>query len=179
MARTIRIILAALVVPAIAAAQGKPMVEVGTHLGVTIQSVSGSSLTHFGAPGQGILGQPTIYATVFAGDALMLEPQVALNIISGGGSTVTSVGLGADIGYLLKGPTTNSPFIAASGAFQSVSGGGSSTSDEAVGAKVGYRILIGSSVGVRVEAGYRRWFDSDINEITAGIGIGGVIHSTR
>ena len=91
MARTTRILLATLVVPAIAAAQGKPIVEIGTHLGVTIESVSGGgSLTHFGAPGQGILGQPTIYATVFAGKALMLEPQVALNILSSGGSTATS-----------------------------------------------------------------------------------------
>jgi hypothetical protein len=73
-----------------------------------------------------------------------------------------------------------SPFAAASFAFQSVNyGGGTSSTDEGLGAKVGYRVLIGSSVGVRLEAGYRRWFDSHINEIMFGVQFGGVIHSTQ
>ncbi len=178
MFRTAYLALAALGMPALAAAQGRPVVEIGTKLGVTIESVSGASLTHFGAPGQGILGQPTIYASFFAGRALLVEPEVALNIISSGGQTATSVGLGGQLGYLFRGPAVNSPFIAASAAFQSLSGGGSSDSEEGLGGKVGYRLLIGGSVGLRVEGGYRRWFKSHLNEFTIGVGIGGIVHST-
>ena len=67
MSRLLRSVVAVLGLPALAVAQGKPVVELGTNLGVAIASDGGSSVTHFGTPGQGILGQPTIYATIFAG----------------------------------------------------------------------------------------------------------------
>jgi len=176
MFRFTRWFLVPMVVPTIATAQGNPVVEIGTSLGVAITSAHGSSVTHFGIPGQGLLGQPTVYATLFAGRTATIEPQVALSIISSEGETVTTVGLGGQIGYLFQGSTSNSPFIAGVLGFQSVSGGGTSGSDFGLGAKVGYRVLISTSVGVRFEGGYRRWFDGELNEFTFGIGIGGIIN---
>jgi hypothetical protein len=152
---------------------------VPTNLGVTIESAGGSNLTQFGVPGQGILGQATMYATFFAGQAVLVEPQLALNVISSEGETATTVGLAGQIGYLFKGAEINSAFIAGGVGFQSVSFGGFSESDFAVGGKVGYRVLVGTSVGVRVEGGYRRWFDSELNEFSFGIGIGGIVRRTQ
>ncbi|NOT07197.1 MAG: hypothetical protein HOP28_03235 [Gemmatimonadales bacterium] len=175
MVRTTSAVLLALALPTVALAQGRPVVEIGTSLGVSIVNSDGNSVAHFGIPGQGILGQPTIYASFFAGSSVLLEPQVALNVLSGGGVTATTVGLGGQIGYLTKGSAVNSPFFAGTVAFQSVSGGGESESDFGLGGKVGYRLIVGSSVGLRFEAGYRRWVDSHLNEITFGIGLGGII----
>ncbi len=171
-------LLAALLIPTVAAAQEKPLVEIGTNLGLTIQSSGGTTLTQFGIPGQGILGQPIIYATFFAGEAVMVEPQIALNLLSSGGTTLTTVGLGGQAGYLFKGSAVNSPFLAGVLGFQSVSGGGFSDSDFGRGGKGGYRVLVGTSVGVRVEGGYRRWFDSELNVFSFGIGIGGIVRRT-
>lgn len=163
--------------PAMAAAQSRPVAEFGTSAGLSIQHASGTTVTYFGAPGAGILGQPTLYASIFSGQRLMLEPQVALNIISSGGNTATTVGLAGGVGYLFKGPSVNSGFAEGVLAYQSLSGGGFSNHELALGGRLGYRILAGTSLGVRFEAGYRRWFDAHLNEFTLGIGLGGVLHA--
>lgn len=173
------VVTAMLLARGVAVAQGQPIVEIGTNLGVAIQNAGGSTLTHFGAPGQGILGQPTIYASVYAGPSMLVEPQIALNIISSEGETATTVGLGGQVAYAFSGTSTNSGYLAGTAGFQTVSGGGFSDSDFGAGAKIGYRVLIGTSVGVRFEGGYRRWFDSELNEFSIGVGVGGIIHRTR
>lgn len=165
-----------LLLPAAAAAQEVPVAEVGTNLGLVVQSGGGSTLTHFGIPGQGILGQPTVYATFFAADVYMIEPQLALNILSGGGSTFTTLGLGGQFGYLFDGPMMNSAFVAGSFQFESVSSSGNSSNDVSLGGMFGYRILIGSTAAVRLEAGYHRWFDNHLNEFSFGVGLGALIH---
>jgi len=182
MARTTHVVIGALLIPTLALAQRKPALELGTSLGLTITSSAdllGGNVTRFGVPGEGILGQPTIYASVFAGKGVIVEPQLALNIISSGGETDTAVGLAAQIGYLFDGPERNSPFLAGSLAYQSISRGSGGGDEVGLGAKVGYRVLAGSSVGVRFEAGYRRWFDSHLNEFTFGIGLGGIFHHSH
>ena len=178
MASITRFLYAALAVPTLLVAQGKPVVEIGTDLGVTMLSSGGESYTLFSIPGQGILGQPTIRATFFAGRSLTIEPQLALTWLSGDGGTQTRVGLGGQIGYLFKGSTAKSLYVAGSVALLSVSEGSSET-DFGLGGKVGVRVPWGSSVGVRFEGGYRRWLDNEINEITLGVGVGGIVHSTK
>jgi hypothetical protein len=173
-------VLVALVLPTAAVAQGKPVVEIGTNLGLTIEKAHGETLTVFGVPGQGLLGQPTMYASFFAGRKMLVEPQLALRMVHVDGETFTTLGLGGQLAYLTRGSAVNSPFLAGTLGFQSSSGGsGGSDSDFGLGAKIGYRTILGSSVGLRFEAGYRRWFDSELNEITIGIGIGGIIHGSR
>lgn len=102
-----------------------------------------------------------------------------MNVLSGGGQTATTVGLGTQLGNLFNGPDVNSTFLAGVLDFQSVSGGGFSDSGFALGGTFGYRILAGTRVGVRFEGGYRRWFDSKLNEFTFGMGIGGIVRRTQ
>ncbi len=158
-----------------AGAQQEPIIELGTTLGVSILD-AGGSVTFFGVPGAGLLGQGTLYGTIMAGSSVMVEPQLALNIISSSGSTATTVGIGGNVGFALSGVATNSFYIAGSGAFQSVSGGGSSNSDFAAGGEVGYRIVVKGSLGIRFLGRFRRWFDSELNEITFGVGVGGIVN---
>jgi len=108
-----------------------------------------------------------------------VEPQLALTWTSTEGGTSTRVGVGGQIGYLFKGSTAKSLYLAGSLAYQSISGDVTSDGDFGFGGKLGVRVPYGSSVGVRFEAGYRRWFDHEINEITLGVGVGGIVHSTK
>lgn len=152
--------------------------EVGTAVGVTILSVSGGggSLTHVGAPGDGIQASPTLYATIFASPSLMVEPQLAFSLLSGGGQTLTSVGLAFQLGYLFSPAEQGSPYVAANSAFQTVSlsGGGGSVSGPGFGGAVGYRVKARNNLAVRFDARYRRWFSDykDLNEIGFGVGLG-------
>lgn len=174
----IRWLMPVIFVPTMAAAQGRPIVEIGTNLGFTIQS-AGGTLTHFGIPGEGILGQPTIYASIFGASKLFVEPQVALNVISGGGTTASTIGFSGQVGYLVAGPDANSAFVTGDATLQAVSVGGVTDSEFAIGGRVGYRAVVGSGFALRVEAGYRRWLDSQLNELRLGLGIGGVVRAQR
>lgn len=159
-------------------AQTKQSAEIGTSFGVTVLSRSGtSSLTAIGIPaGVGAAVQPSIYATIFATPSVIVEPQVSFSSLSSGGSSVTTVDLGAQVGYLFAPGARNSAYVAANGAFQSLSDG-TSFSGFGVGGAVGYRMRVGSGFAVRLEARYRHWlgdFDG-INEIGFGIGLGGIL----
>ena len=162
----------------ILAGQAKPGAEVGTSVGLTILSASGSSLTQFGIPGNGIQASPTIYATFFASRSLMVEPQAAFSSLSGGGSTLTSLGVALQVGYLFTPAATGSGYLAANGAFQStsLSGGGGSLSGPGLGAALGYRFKVRNNLAIRLDARYRRWFSdySDLNEIGFGLGLGAI-----
>lgn len=175
MQRTVAVVVSLLAVPVVVAAQGRSGVEVGTNLGLSVISSDGATATQIGVPGGGMLGQPAVYASFFPGSHFMVQPQVAFTRLSGGGESLTSVGFGSDLGYLFSGARRNSPYVSATGAFQSVGGGGSTESDFAAGARVGYRIMAGRNVGMRLETGYRRWFDSDLNEFTVGMAVGGIL----
>lgn len=173
-----RFLSAALAVPTLAFAQAKPVVEIGTDLGLTMLTSDGETYTLLNIPGQGILGAPTIRATFFAGRSLTVEPQLALTWLSGDGGTQTRVGLGGQIGYLFNGSTAKSLYLAGSLAWLSSSDEITDT-DFGFGGKLGVRVPCGSSVGVRFEGGYRRWFDHEINEITLGVGVGAIVHKSE
>lgn len=175
MKHAVRLWVTGLLVPAVSVAQERAVAEVGTNLGITIQDSGGPSLTHFGIPGEGILGQPTIYVSFFPGDALLAEPQVTMNILFSDGNTATTVGLAGFLGYLFSGPEVSSGYLGGMLAFQSVSGGRSSVSEIGMGGKVGYRIVAAPGLAVRIEGGFRRWPDADLNEISVGVAVGGVV----
>jgi hypothetical protein len=170
--------MAALLVPAAVQAQGETTIEIGTGIGASILA-NGGTLTHIGAPGAGIVGQAPLYASFFFGRGMMVQPEMSLNILSGGGETLTILGFAGQLGYLFSGPAMNSPYVALSGALQYASGGGDSDSEFAAGARLGYRVRVNQGFAVSLEGGYRRWFDSDLNEITIAIRLGGILTAPR
>jgi hypothetical protein len=157
----------------------KPSAEIGTSLGVTIFSGSGSSVTYVGVPAAGgPLAQPSIYATIFTSPSVMLEPQVSFFSFSSGGRNTTAFDLGAQLGYFATPAERNSAYVAANAAWQTFStGGGSSQNGSGLGGAIGYRMRVGAGFAVRLEARYRRWFGafSGLNEIGIGMGLGGII----
>ncbi len=158
----------ALMLPTYAAAQ----VEVGTRaFGFDIMA-NGGTLTGVSIPGGGIFLGPTAYLMAFPSPNIMVGPEVNFNVLSGGGSTITTIGAAGWVGYLFT-PAANSAYLAGNIALQfaSVSGGGSNT-EFAAGGAVGYRAVVSQHVAVGVEGGYRRWFDLKINEIVISLKLG-------
>jgi hypothetical protein len=156
-----------------------PSAEIGTSLGVTILSQSGTSVTHVGVPAAGgPLAQPSIYATIFTSPSVMFEPQVSFLSISSGGRNATAFDLGVQLGYLATPAERNSAYVAANAAWQTFStGGGYSQNGAGLGGAVGYRMRAGAGLAVRLEARYRRWLGgfSGLNEFGIGIGLGGIL----
>ena len=164
------------------AAQGKPSAkpspEVGTMAGVTIVSQSGfSTTTHFGIPG-GIgpvsTFSPMLYATFFASPSVMVEPQVAFSTTSGGGESATFFTFIGQIGYLFNPNASGSAYVAANGAFETANAGAGTVSGPGFGAALGYRFKVKSSLAMRLDGRYRRWFSDfkDVNEIGFSLGLG-------
>src|SRR5215472_17139600 len=116
-------VLAALtIVPSIAAAQSRNSTEIGGSLGVTILSANGSSLTHIGVPGAGVAASPTLYLS-YISSSVMVEPQLSLAILSGGGSTETSVGAAMQFGFLFTPAQRGSGYAEINAALESVKPG--------------------------------------------------------
>jgi hypothetical protein len=166
---------ALVLVPALAAAQSRSSVEIGSSVGVTILTANGSTLTHIGVPGAGIQASPMVFVTYIQSN-LMVEPQLALTSISGGGGSATEVGAALQLGYLFTPGGRGSGYLGANAALESFSGDitGSGT---AFGGAVGYRARVGRGSAVRLEARYRHWlgdFDG-LNEIAFGIGLAGIL----
>ncbi len=147
-------------------------------LGVTIVSQSGfSTITHVCVPG-GIgpapLFSPMLYATFFASPSVMVEPQLAFSTTSGGGESATFFTFVGQIGYLFTPSASASAYVAANGAFQTANAGGGTVSGPGFGAALGYRFKVKSSLAIRLDGRYRRWFSDfkDVNEIGFGLGLG-------
>jgi hypothetical protein len=182
MRRILATLTALSLVGTLATAQGKPSAEVGTSLGVTILSQSGAdNVTHVGLPGgAGPLStfSPIVYASIFATPSVLVEPQVSFSSTSSGGQTLTIFLVAAQVGYLFTPSATGSPYVAVSGAYQTFSPGGGATSSNGpgFGGEVGYRFKLKSSLALRIDGRYRRWFSDfkDINEIGFGLGLGAI-----
>lgn len=154
----------------------RPKVDVGIHAGATILIPSGGDTEYvLGLPGGGsVLGLfPPVYATIFAGPNLMIEPQVAFAYLSFSDGGLLNAAL--QLGYLMQPAGRGSLYLAAHLLSANSFGDGSGT-EFAAGGSLGYRLVVKDVVGLRYEARYRRWFDADLNELALLVGFGVVIH---
>ncbi len=173
-----------LVTPACLAGQDKPSLEIGTRAGLSLVLPEGGSILNFAVPGGGasplaslLGGSSTVHFAFFPTAQIMVEPQLNFSVVSvsnGDTQTVTTAGVTAQVAYLFTGALANSAYLGFNGSFFSISNG-SSESDFAVGGNVGYRFLPRDFLAIRVEAGYRRWFDFEMHEINAAIILGIVL----
>lgn len=171
-------LVASLLAPPALCAQNTT-VEIGSGLGVSVLT-NGGTLTSIGLPGPGIgalglIGSAPLYATFYFGGGMMIQPEVSFRLLTGEGATLTTFGIVANAGYALSGAEQNSFFVAATGGWQFIDNDGSSDNEFGAGGKLGYRFVVSEGFAVGVEAGYRRWFDSKLNEILFGLRFGGVL----
>lgn len=178
MRRVTAVLIGSLLIPCALHSQ-TTTIEIGSGLGVSVLT-NGGTVTTVGVPGPGIgalglIGSAPLYASFHFGGGVMVQPEISFRFLTGEGSDLTTLGLVTNVGYAFGGAGRNSPFVAASGAWQFVDADGDSENEFGAGAKVGYRIVVNEGFAVSIEAGYRRWFDSDLNEILFGLRLGGVI----
>lgn len=166
--------------PPLLRAQERPGVEVGARAGLNILFDGGETIFTLagGGPsplGSLVAGNTAVHVAFFPSPQFMIEPLVSFGVASNS-ETFTNLTLAAQGAYLFNGATTNSAYVGATAAFNSIDLGDltDSETDFAVGGTVGYRILPRPNAAIRLEAGYRRWLDFEINEIDAAV-IFGVI----
>jgi hypothetical protein len=159
-----------------AAPAGAGPLEIGTQLGVAASFTEGDDATTFGIPGAGTFGGlATLYLTVFPDPAILVEPQIHMQIISGGGESFSILSGILQVGYLFSPRQRASPYIAAHGGAIRFSNGESDTAG-AVGASLGLRQKVGPGGVMRFEIRYRRWMDEgfDLDELAFCLGLGGL-----
>ena len=120
------------------------------------------------------------YFTFFTNSRVAIEPQVGILHYSSNGEGSTSLTLGVQLMQFARpapaGAASGYGFIH-SGMLAAASEGSSNTSFQ-LGAGAGYRFVYRHSLGIRVEARYRRWLDENglgPNELSLGLGFGAVL----
>ncbi len=159
------------------AGQDRVKAEIGTALGLPVAFGNGGSLVSAGVPGGGVLGTPSMYATIFATPAVTLEPQLGFTLLSGDGETIMATKLITQVGFLFTPGARGSGYFAPNLGFMVASGNGTATS-WAPGAALGYWAPVGNSIGLRIEGVYRRWFGgliSDVNDVSLRLAVGALL----
>ncbi|MEN8375068.1 MAG: hypothetical protein ABFS34_06410 [Gemmatimonadota bacterium] len=156
--------------------------EIGVSSGLSVFTAEGAdALTVFSTPGSGsLLPTSSFYVTAFPSPNVSIEPQIGLLVAASGGATDWMGSFGAQIAYHSRGGADSSPYF----------GGNASwvrdlaeDNNFTLGAVVGYRWIVPPGLGLRVEAGYKRWFTGgedgfdppDLNQFGLTIGIGGLV----
>ena len=171
-----RYVMACLVVlvvwPMSAKAAGS--VEIGTSLGMTVEMPSGGDTSvSLGIPSGAFAGLGSMYMTLFAGQAWMIEPQIFLNYNTEADEALFSGML--QLGYLFNPEAGTSPYLAVHGGILHL---GSDEDSPAFGGAVGVRNkIVGGAAAIRGEVRYRAYTDEsiDLNELAISLGLGVVL----
>lgn len=162
----------AVLVPALAGAQERPALEIGMKggLAITQQDVLGESVT------MKAFDLPTgmLYLAFFPSELIFVEPEFSFDWLSNGES-VTAFRMNAWLSFAPAGVTQSSAYFGAAPSLQYADFGDDSDSEWGASGRVGYRAIVRESLALRVEAGYTRWFDAEINVFTVQVGVGALL----
>ncbi len=162
------------------AAQGR--VEIGTQAGFTYRSADETqgepTFQEFAVPGGGLLGRPTIWATIFVARRLALEPHFSYQFVRNEDldDNVGTLGVSAR-GVWYAGDPRSPSFYAFGDASldrsrQLQTGADESDTDFGLGGGAGYHWPLGDHFGLRAQGLYRYWIDDRRNEIAVTVGFG-------
>ncbi|HUG00522.1 MAG TPA: outer membrane beta-barrel protein [Longimicrobiales bacterium] len=182
MAKRLIVLALSLAVALPAAPARAQSAEIGFLSGLSVFTAEGrDALTTFSAPGNGfVLPTGGLYATLFPTPNLAVEPQVGFLVLASGGATEWLGSFGGQVAYHTRGGAESSPYFGGNASWvRDVDEDNNFT----LGGVVGYRFLAPPGLGVRVEAGYRRWFTQgddgfdpvDFNQFAVSVGIGGLV----
>lgn len=164
------------------AAQGR--VEVGTqgagftHLAAD-EAQSESTLSRFDIPGGGLLGRPTLWATIFVSQKVAIEPHFSYQFRRDHDldENVGTVGVSLRPVWYAGDPRRASFYAFADASLdrsRQLEGSRNDPSDTdfGFGAGPGHRWSVGDRFGLRVEGLYRFWVDDRRHEIAVNLGLG-------
>lgn len=163
------------------AAQGR--VEIGTQAGFTFRSSdeiqNEPTLYQFNIPGGGLLGRPTLWATIFVGRRIAFEPHLGYQFVRNDDldTNTSNIGLSARGVWYRTDPRRASLYafgdLSLDRSRELVSGPNDpSDTDFGLGGGAGYRWPVGDHMGVRTEGLYRFWVDDRRSEIAIVLGLG-------
>lgn len=165
------LVVALVAVPSTALAQ--PKVEVGGTLASVMVSLEGENTTIVGVPSASFgLFNPGVYASLFVGSYVSVEPQVGFLWVSSEGESEHLLSAAAQFNYFFAGTTRPSPYAFVSGGI--LDGSGSSENPKSVTAGAGYRIPVGDRLTFRVDGRYIHFTDDGGNAVAFALSIGGV-----
>jgi hypothetical protein len=165
-----KMLVAAALLPAAAAAEEGSARPARTELGVGIMGLSvrsqdGETLTGLGLPNPGLsfLSSPRLYAGIPLSRRWMVEPQVGFTYFSGDDDKASLVSFAGQADYFFEGTSRPSAFAFGFGRLDHVDLGdfSDSTTKYGLGGGLGYRIPIGDRGVIRVEGRYDHTLASD------------------
>lgn len=149
-------------------AQGPSGGEVGIVFGLSVLRDRGISVTMVGLPSAGALG--SLYGARIM-HPWIVEFHFSLNQVSDDETKVTQRYLAVQADYLLLRKTACGPYLFANVGEVWLSGD-LRARERMAGAGVGYRLPFDDRFAGRLEARYRRWFDSTLHEYGLLVGAG-------
>ncbi len=161
------------------AAQGR--VEVGTQAGFTYRSsdeMQGEpTLLQVGIPGGGLLGRPTVWATIFVARRFAFEPHLSYQFVRNDDADDNEgrLGVSARGAWYANEPRRSSLYAFGDASLdrsRDFENSSASDTDFGFGGGLGYRWQVGDRFGVRTEGLYRYWVDDRRNEIAVILGFG-------
>ncbi|MEN8373986.1 MAG: outer membrane beta-barrel protein [Gemmatimonadota bacterium] len=161
-------------------AQGR--IEVGTQAGFTYRSSdelqNEPTLFQFGIPGGGLLGRPTVWATIFVARQIAFEPHFSYQFVRDDDrdENVGTVAASARGVWYSSDPRRGSFYAFGDASIdrsrELQTGADVTDSDFGVGGGAGYRWPLGDRVGIRWEGLYRFWVDDRRSELAVTVGFG-------
>lgn len=143
------------------AASGKSTELTAGILGLSYTTCSGCDglfIASTGGAEQGVfsgLGGASVGLGFYLSPGVSIEPTLSLSTLSGGGETLTIIGIGAAVPYYFaKGWGHKGGYIAPRFSYNSISGGGTSSSQMTVGVGLGTKVPLNTMAALRLQANF-------------------------
>lgn len=155
-------------------AQAQPRLEIGSSMaGMLIGLGDDNDVTLVGVPSSSFgLLDSGVYASLFVGSRLALEPRAGLFWISTEGDSSHVLSLGGQATYFLSGTTRPSLYVLAAAGLLDTSG--DDRTPKTVAGGLGYRIPVGDRLAFRLDGRYLHATEDGGNQILVTLAIGGV-----
>ena len=158
-------------------ADAQPRAEIGASLVSSVIELGDDGVSTLGIPsgGFGILN-PGMYASLFVGTHVAIEPQVGFHWASFDGESEHILNFVGQFDYFVRGTSERSPYLFATAGVVNVSD--ADYTPKSVGFGAGYRIPLGDRLTLRVDGRYTHFtgeFEGDESDVLAfTFSIGGI-----
>ena len=130
-------------------------------------------LSSFGIPSSGFgFFQPAVYAAVFLGPRVAIEPRVAFVWSRVSGRSSHALNLSGQLDYFIAGTSKASPYVFGAAGLVDVSG--SRSTMQTVSGGVGYRVPLGDRLTMRIDGRMTHISDDQGNSVDISLSLGGL-----
>lgn len=159
------------------AAQGKSTELTAGVLGLSYTTCSGCDglfIASTGGAENGVfsgLGGASVAVGFYVSPGLSIEPTLSLSTLSGGGSSLTILGIGAAVPYYFsKGWGRKGGYVAPRFVYNSISGDGSTSNQMTIGVGLGTKIPLNTMAALRLQANFDLGLESSDVSSTQAFG---------